>query len=211
MRVIDELQFFADSVVAAQDEGAEPPHALPATPATRPSSTPFRSRRPREGRARTISTREMTNRDIETGRALYPETGYWKPKTRADCVDGVRPCPYVSCAYHLYLDASRTGAIKLNFPDLEVWELGESCALDVAAFGGCKLEEVGAMLNLTRERVRQIEVKGLAKLERSKRAKVLRELADDEGVRRRRLPVLADPVDDDEAQEPEPEEDDDAE
>jgi len=26
----------------------------------------------------------------------------------------------------------RTGAIKLNFPDLEVWELGESCALDIS-------------------------------------------------------------------------------
>ena len=42
-------------------------------------------------------------------------------QTRAECVEGPRPCPYVSCKYHLYLDVQhRTGAIKLNFPDIEV-------------------------------------------------------------------------------------------
>ena len=40
----------------------------------------------------------------------------------------------------------------------------ETCALDVADRGGTTLEEVGAIMNLTRERIRQVEVKGLAKL-----------------------------------------------
>jgi hypothetical protein len=67
--------------------------------------------------------------------------------------------------HHLYLDVSaRTGAIKLNFPDLEVWEMTETCALDVADRGGTTLEEVGAIMNLTRERIRQVEVRGLLKL-----------------------------------------------
>jgi hypothetical protein len=57
-----------------------------------------------------------------------------------------------------------TGSIKLNFPDLEVWEMAETCALDVADRGGITLEEVGEILNLTRERIRQVEVKGLQKL-----------------------------------------------
>lgn len=201
--MIDELQFFANSVIAAQEEEGTPPKPLAATC---PPNRSLRAHRPREGRAVTISVREMTAREIETGRALYPETDYWKPKTRADCVDGVRPCPYVSCAHNLYLDVSSTGAIKLNFPDLEVWELGESCALDLAAREGCTLEEVGGAMNLTRERVRQIEVKALAKLERSKKAKALRELADEDGVKRRRLPVLADA--DDNPEEDEPEDDD---
>ena len=76
-----------------------------------------------------------------------------------------RPCPFVSCAHHLYLDVNpETGAIKLNFPHLEVWEMAETCSLDVADRGGITLEEVGAMLNLTRERIRQVEVRGLYKI-----------------------------------------------
>src|SRR5262245_9335478 len=83
-----------------------------------------RSRRKRAVRARTISVKRMTKRELELGRLLYPEMAVDKPKTRADCVNGERPCPFVSCKHHLYLDVSaKTGAIKLNFPDLEVWEM----------------------------------------------------------------------------------------
>ena len=45
-----------------------------------------------------------------------------------------------------------------------VQEMSETCALDVADRGGITLEEVGEILNLTRERIRQVEVKGLQKL-----------------------------------------------
>jgi DNA-directed RNA polymerase sigma subunit (sigma70/sigma32) len=57
-----------------------------------------------------------------------------------------------------------TGTIKLNFPDLKVWEMAETCSLDVADRGGATLEDVGDILNLTRERIRQVEVRGLLKL-----------------------------------------------
>ena len=40
----------------------------------------------------------------------------------------------------------------------------ETCALDIADRGGVTLEEVGEILNLTRERIRQVEVIGLEKL-----------------------------------------------
>ena len=77
----------------------------------------------------------------------------------------MRPCPWVSCKHHLYLDVNpETGSIKINFPDLESWELAETCALDVAERGGITLEEVGEIMNLTRERIRQVEVRGLLKL-----------------------------------------------
>jgi len=69
----------------------------------------------------------------------------------------------------------RTGAIKLNYPDLEVWELSESCSLDIADHGGTTLEDVGAIMNLTRERVRQVELKVLAKLEALKGMDTLRQ------------------------------------
>ena len=54
--------------------------------------------------------------------------------------------------------------MKLNFPDLEPWELQHTCSLDVAERGGITLEEVGVITNLTRERIRQVEVHGLLKL-----------------------------------------------
>lgn len=76
-----------------------------------------------------------------------------------------RSCAFVSCKHHLYLDVDpNTGSIKLNFPDLEPWEIAESCALDVADRAGITLEEVGEIMNLTRERIRQIEVRGLLKI-----------------------------------------------
>jgi hypothetical protein len=151
-----------------------------------------RSRRKREVRARTISVKRMTKRELEIGRLLYPESDYDKPRQRSECAEGPRPCPFVSCKYHLYIDVSaRTGAIKLNFPDLEVWELGESCALDVADRGGTTLEDVGAIMNLTRERIRQVEVKALAKLEALRDMMALRDYVDEGPVGKRRLPRLS--------------------
>lgn len=151
-----------------------------------------RSRRKREVRARTISVKRMTKRELEIGRLLYPENGYWKPQTRAECADGPRPCPFVSCKHHLFVDVSaRTGAIKLNFPDLDAWEMNESCALDVADRGGTTLEDVGAIMNLTRERIRQVEVKALAKLEALRDMLALRDYIDEGPVGKRRLPKLA--------------------
>jgi hypothetical protein len=151
-----------------------------------------RSRRKRDVRARTISVKRMTKRELEIGKLLYPETDYYKPRARAECAEGPRPCPYVSCKHHLFIDVSpRTGAIKLNFPDLEVWELGESCALDVADRGGTTLEDVGAIMNLTRERIRQVEVKALAKLEALRDMLALRDYIDEGPVGKRRLPQLS--------------------
>jgi Sigma-70, region 4 len=151
-----------------------------------------RSRRKRDVRARTISVKRMTKRELEIGRLLFPETDYWKPRNRAECAEGPRPCPFVSCKHHLFIDVSpRTGAIKLNFPDLEVWDLGESCALDVADRGGTTLEDVGAIMNLTRERIRQVEVKALAKLEALQDMYALRDYVEEGPVGKRRLPTLS--------------------
>jgi hypothetical protein len=128
---------------------------------------PERGRRKRRSRsrARTISIRRLSKAELNRGRLLYPEMDYWKPKMRSECADMERPCPYVSCKYHLYIDVHPVrGSIKLNFPDLEVWEMTETCALDIADRHGITLEEVGEIMNLTRERVRQVETAGLSKL-----------------------------------------------
>jgi hypothetical protein len=162
-----------------------------------------RSRRKREVRARTISVKRMTKRELELGRMLYPDVeDVQKPVTREECGNAERPCPFVSCKHHLYLDVSaRTGAIKLNFPDLEVWEMNETCALDVADRGGTTLEEVGAIMNLTRERIRQVEVKGLAKLQSLSDMNALRDYVDEGPVGKRRLPVLTSKKDEEDEEE----------
>jgi hypothetical protein len=87
-----------------------------------------------------------------------------RPHVRGDCIDGPRPCPWVSCVHHLYLEVdSETGALKLNFPDHEPWELPETCSLDVADEGEHNVDQVGQLLNLTGRRVKQIENQAIAR------------------------------------------------
>ena len=123
------------------------------------------TRRKRPVRARTIPIKKMTKEQIRLGQILYPEIDHERPSLRVACENSERPCPFVSCKHHLYLDVNpETGSIKLNFPDIEVWEMTETCALEVAERGGVTLEEVGEIMNLTRERIRQLEMSGLSKL-----------------------------------------------
>ena len=196
----DLFALWAERVRAAQPT-PEPEPPAPPTAATAATREQRRSRRKREVRARTVRMRQMEPgaRRAEE-REYHPvdtSAEYDRPRTREDCAGGERPCPWVSCKHHLFLDVARTGGIKLNFPDLEVWELTESCALDVADRGngeGVTLEETGALLNLTRERIRQIEKRGLAKLRAADKREdgALAEAAEDEGYGRvvRRLPVI---------------------
>lgn len=136
----------------------------------------------RRARAKTIAMKRLTKEELRIGALLYPERSYWRPKNRGECANVSRPCPYVSCKHHLYIDVNpATGSIKINFPDLEVWELQHSCALDVAQVGGITLEEVGEILNLTRERIRQVEVRGLMKLKEAGGEDLLSYLAREEG------------------------------
>jgi predicted DNA-binding protein (UPF0251 family) len=120
----------------------------------------------------------------------YPDVE--RPKTRGDCADMPRPCPFVSCRHHLYLEVDqpkmRRGgrvtrsepAIYTCFPDREVWELSESCSLDVADRDGLTLEEVGRALGISKQRVQQIIDKAAYKLARKEAAKVLHATAQDD-------------------------------
>ncbi len=119
--------------------------------------------------SRVLAVKNITREVLARGRVEVelagPPVDDERPVTRGDCVALDRPCPYVGCKHHLYLDVDPlTGSIKFNFPNLEPWELQETCALDVADRGGLVLEEVGGLLNLTRERIRQLEVRGLMKM-----------------------------------------------
>lgn len=124
-----------------------------------------RRRRRTRPRSKTIAMKRLTREELRVGAAMYPPVDIPRPTSREECRGEMRPCPWVACKHHLYLDINpETGSIKINFPDLEPWELKNTCALDVAERGGITLEEVGEIMNLTRERIRQVEVRGLLKL-----------------------------------------------
>ena len=135
-----------------------------------PAAAPARGgrhRRRRGPRSKTIAAKRLSRDEIRLGRMLIApdDQDVERPVTRGECKGAPRPCPFVSCKHHLYLDVNpETGSIKLNFPDLEPWELKETCSLDVADRAGVTLEDVGEIMNLTRERIRQVEVRGLLRL-----------------------------------------------
>jgi hypothetical protein len=157
----------AEERLDSEDEGAETVRQTEESAQPEVAKIRLKVHPSRDGRFRskTIAPKRLTRDEKRLALSLvYPE-GVDRPKSRADCQQMQRPCPFVSCEHHLYLDVNpESGAIKLNFPHLEVWEMAETCALDVADRGGITLEEVGAILNLTRERIRQVEVRGLTKI-----------------------------------------------
>ncbi len=81
------------------------------------------------------------------------------PLTRAGCADVPRPCPHVGCRHHLYLDVKPGSGLVLNHPGREPDDLDErlSCSLDIAERGALNLDEIGVLLNVSRERIRQLE------------------------------------------------------
>jgi len=76
-----------------------------------------------------------------------------------DCQPG--PCPWVSCRHHLKLEVDPvTGAIRDNFPGLDVDQMGETCSLRAAIAAtedGLTQGEVGALMNMSWMRVSQVE------------------------------------------------------
>jgi hypothetical protein len=101
-----------------------------------------------------------------------------RPRTYGECIERAlgtptQPCWYLRCRHNLLIDVEpTTGAYKITWPHLADGAYGDeyrslpehTCALRVAEQGGMTLDEIGSVINLTRERVRQIETKALYKL-----------------------------------------------
>lgn len=121
-------------------------------------------------RGRTVDAKALRRELLVEGLDLtfkeLQEVERARPRRRADCAGGPRPCPWVGCRYHLALEAgtAKKGSLRFTWPDRELEGMPATCALDVAELGSKTLEQVGALLNLTRERVRQIEDRAIAKL-----------------------------------------------
>jgi len=101
-----------------------------------------------------ISDGELTPLQL---RALFAENP--RPQSREECEGGIRPCPWVSCRHHLFLEVHATsGAIRLNHPGVALEDMKHTCSLDLAAAGVSSLSETAKNLGISHERVRQIEV-----------------------------------------------------
>jgi hypothetical protein len=160
------------------------PLAIPISPRE------HRNRRLKSVRHKAVSLREM-RRALERDAAELTAEDFQllddhRPRRRGDCRDnGLRPCPFVGCRHHLFLDGvDAAGALVVAHPDVEPWELDHTCALDLVEgridglpLGKCRkqlgddgpassftLEIAAPLLNLTRERVRQVEIETLAEL-----------------------------------------------
>jgi len=114
--------------------------------------------KPRTLRAHRLHRRVpgVRDEDLEAAAAM-------RPKTRSQC-GSERPCPFVTCRHHLYLEVTGTGGLRLLHPGREPWEIGETCSLDVAERGPSQVVAIARLLNLTRERVRQIQNRAVGKL-----------------------------------------------
>lgn len=136
---------------------------------------PKRTERARAHHGKTIRLRRLTV--VKEPPTHYP-IGASRPRTRGECVDGPRPCAWASCKYHLLLDSlppNSAGDPGLAFStDLEVWEMRDTCALDVADEADVTLERVGLALTITRERVRQLVDQTIARLPEDIRAELER-------------------------------------
>lgn len=89
-----------------------------------------------------------------------------RPKTRGECVSGLRPCPWLSCRYHLALEVKKDGTIASSLPlvdgELDLAALPETCSLDVAdrvadGRASADLDEVGAYMGFSREMTRIVQ------------------------------------------------------
>lgn len=91
--------------------------------------------------------------------------GIRRPRSLAQCPPANQPCAYLSCRHHLGGDRTARGNIRLTFPGRDLTEFAETCSLRVANRGPQTQEAVGRLLNVTEERICQIEQEALKKLE----------------------------------------------
>jgi hypothetical protein len=115
----------------------------------RPASTRYCSQCSSE-RTRQSQAHGRTRRPPRAAKVSLPVVQP-QSRTRGDCIDGPRPCPEVRCRHHLGNGDA------------------ETCSLDVADRGEHTLDEVGELMGISYERVRQIEEIALRKARKNTR------------------------------------------
>ena len=98
------------------------------------------------------------------------EPGY--PVTRGDCIDAQRPCPYVSCKWHLLTTIASDGRMykARDFDERDpdsivaaLVEMSETCTLDVADKGGMSEEEIGDIYGVSADKMKRDSMTAVAR------------------------------------------------
>lgn len=116
-------------------------------------------------------------------RSIFPPPT--PPKKRSECREGIRPCPWYSCRYHLASDEHTDGTVRVEqiaiavdgeTPDAEETrsEHRPTCSLDLSSMrtldGKARvmdIEEIAAATGLWHTNVEEALASGLAKLSAS--------------------------------------------
>jgi hypothetical protein len=105
-----------------------------------------------------------------------------RPTLRSDCKDGPRPCPWVSCRYHLAIEVipRSTGGgynVSIRNPPENWTDETKTCALDIADGGAITLKDIARISGVGRgEYERQIIQAALTKLRADPDAQDLAEI-----------------------------------
>lgn len=85
--------------------------------------------------------------------------GHKRPKCRTECRDAPRPCPWIGCRFHFFINITRKGNLSYRWGKdvLHALEtMPDTCALDVADRGitdryreTLEWREIGARFNMT--------------------------------------------------------------
>lgn len=114
---------------------------------------------------------------------------YERPHVRSDCLAGgmneVRPCPFALCRHHLGVDIGDDGDLRVVYPDgdggLDIDAMPETCALDIAENGEMNLEELGAVLRYSPERIFQFQAEAVYSLSIRRTGRALKRAMDEGG------------------------------
>jgi len=80
--------------------------------------------------------------------------------TNGACMQLDDPCPQSNCRHHIHNSAKESQIARSALTRT-------TCSLKLAEKGSLNLEEIGGLLGITRERVRQVELGGLTKLKKN--------------------------------------------
>jgi hypothetical protein len=102
-----------------------------------------------------VSVKDMLKQRQARGRRLAL-ADHRRPQTRAECEQFERPCPFVGCRHHLFLDVTAKGSIRFPFgDDVSVIEtMAQTCSLDGAEQGETPVDELAKVFELSAQGMR---------------------------------------------------------
>lgn len=123
--------------------------------------------RPPLARARTIRNgKQLTRAEMAFGRATQ-KYRVSPPGTYGECPPAGTPCPHIRCRHHTAIEVNDIGSLKINFPGWDIDELDETCTLRAADGGPHTIPDVGRVLNISEEWVRENEANAIRKIARA--------------------------------------------